>query len=822
MRLALLLPGLALGLAAQSPTSSVAAFRFDASKVPAGRTLHYTKSNRDGSKAIQVVVHLEDRDTVDVYKIENRGRWLAHVRGTLDWATFTVASSKSWNRLESGEPNLQAELALDSGAHTYTARFGPNTAPSKVGHYPLVVYNFDFIGANVIWPFRVDPQADLELGVVDPDFAAIAALPPVPGTYPQAFPYRGKAVFRFVGEGEYRGVACWKYAVGGPAFGGAEGTLLVNKAHGYWELFEHTRPDNPEWKDFKFELQRVEHLSSTQWRAYTEGVVRAAQEPEDLSAFTAPDLPQPLLLRKGLAAAADNDYRTSIPCLRAFVAQNPDHGEAWSALGDGLWDARHDQACAEAYGRAADLGWQPSLSRYWAAQALTRAGRLEEAMASLRQAMALGFENPPRALRDKALKPLWNDPRFKALMGAAPEGIPDRNARWRHDLAWLVSELKRKHVHLAARLSPERFEAERARLERDIPALDDAAIAVRMAQFLALVGDGHTALFPPVPGQFPFSLGMPLPALRLAPLPLRFHSFADGVRVVAATAERRRLLGARVVAVGGVPVAEALERLATTVSRENSQWAKERLPDRLQVPAILKGLGLGTSATEATLTLEVEGKLEEVRVPALTPGAGPGWVEALSPALRRNLDRAYWQEHLDASNTTVVRYNAARAEAEPPAAFWKRVIAEAEARKVARFVVDLRANSGGDNGHNRPMVEGLRGSAWLNVPGRLYVLIGRATFSAGMNAAADLERETKATFVGEPTGSSPNFAGEASPVALPFSGLQAIVSSRYFQGSGPTDKRTWIAPALRVEPVFADWVAGRDAALEAVLALPAP
>lgn len=821
MRLALLLPALCLGLAAQSPTSSLAAFRFEAAKFPVGRTLHYTKSNRDGSKAIEVVVHLEDQDTVDVYKIENRGRWLAHVRGRMDWQAFTVGSAKSWNQLESGEPNLQAELTLDRTANLYRSTFGPYQAPASIGHLPLVVYNFDFIGANVIWPFRVDPKADLELGVADPDFAAMAALPKVPGSYPQAFPYRGTARFRFVGEGEHRGVPCWRYAVGGPAFGGREGTLLVNKVHGYWELFEHPQADNPSWQDFRFELQRVETMTLGQWRAYTEGVVRAAQGPEDLEAFKAPELPQPLLLRQGLEAAADNDYRTSVPCLRAFTAQNPDHGEAWSALGDGLWDAKHDLECAAAYGKAAELGWQPSLSRYWAAQALSRAGKLEEALASLSQAMALGFENPPRALKDKALKPLWKDPRFRALMGAAPEGVADRNARWRHDLAWLVSELRRKHVHLHAKLSPERFEAERARLDRDIPALDDAGIAVRITQLLALVGDGHTALFPPVPGQFPFSLGMPLPDLKLAPLPLRFHVFPDGVRIVAAVPGHRRLLGAKVRAVGGVPMAEAMERLATTVSRENRQWFKERLPERLQVPALLKGLGLATSGSEAVLTLEVDGRREEVRVAALAVDAKPEWIEAQAPGLRRNLDKAYWSEHLAPANTTVVRYNAARAEAEPPAAFWKRVIAEAESGKAARFVVDLRANAGGDNGHNRPMVEGLRGSAWLNVPGRLYVLIGRATFSAGMNAAADLERETRATFVGEPTGSSPNFAGEASPVALPFSGLQAIVSSRYFQGSSPTDRRTWLAPALRVEPTYADWVAGRDAALEAVLALPA-
>lgn len=59
-------------------------------------------------------------------------------------------------------------------------------------------------------------------------------------------------------------------------------------------------------------------------------------------------------------------------------------------------------------------------------------------------------------------------------------------------------------------------------------------------------------------------------------------------------------------------------------------------------------------------------------------------------------------------------------------------------------------------------------------------------------------------------------------MVLPFSGLRAMVSSRYFQGAEPTDHRQWIAPALLVEPSFEAWQAGKDQALEAILAQPLP
>jgi hypothetical protein len=48
----------------------------------------------------------------------------------------------------------------------------------------------------------------------------------------------------------------------------------------------------------------------------------------------------------------------------------------------------------------------------------------------------------------------------------------------------------------------------------------------------------------------------------------------------------------------------------------------------------------------------------------------------------------------------------------------------------------------------------------------------------------------------------------------------ANVSHLYWQSSWPQDQRMWVAPDIYVPPTFADFQAGRDAALEAVLGLP--
>jgi hypothetical protein len=105
----------------------------------------------------------------------------------------------------------------------------------------------------------------------------------------------------------------------------------------------------------------------------------------------------------------------------------------------------------------------------------------------------------------------------------------------------------------------------------------------------------------------------------------------------------------------------------------------------------------------------------------------------------------------------------------------------------------------------------------VNRPGHLFVVIGRRTFSAAQNAVSQLEAHTNATFVGEPTGSRPNFVGESTYLVLPYSKLRVYCSSRYWQHVSSTDRRTWVAPQIAAEMSFQDFAANRDPCLQAVL-----
>jgi len=154
---------------------------------------------------------------------------------------------------------------------------------------------------------------------------------------------------------------------------------------------------------------------------------------------------------------------------------------------------------------------------------------------------------------------------------------------------------------------------------------------------------------------------------------------------------------------------------------------------------------------------------------------------------------------------------------ETVAQFGKRTVEMFEAKKARALVIDVRLNNGGNNFLGRAFFQTILKSDALNEDARLFVITGRETFSACQNFCNWLDRQTPALFVGEPTGSRPNFIGEGNNIILPYSGLTANASSRYWQDSVSEDMRVWIAPDLAAEMTSDDYRNHRDPALAAIL-----
>ena len=399
-------------------------------------------------------------------------------------------------------------------------------------------------------------------------------------------------------------------------------------------------------------------------------------------------------------------------------------------------------------------------------------------------------------------------PLLLAMTATAQAQPPDPG---RADLARLAAALQAQHPAPYRQHSAAEYQAKLTELTVNLTTANAPVAAMALT---ALAADGHTTARP-----LPTAAGFDIL------YPVRIELLADGAHIVAAAPDiLRRAAGARVTALNGRPISEVASRLTPLIGVENAMTALERLPRLMQAPAVLAAQGLApSSAAPLRITLSpAAGPAIEIAVPP-----GPQSVELASagPAqapLYLRAGKPYWLQYLPESRTLYVAYaEAAQDPAEPMAAFTARVVSAANdpAQPVDRLVLDLRRNAGGNNYLNQRLVHALIGAP-QNRRGHLYVIIGRATFSAGMNMAADVERNTHAIFVGEPTGAAPNHYGDAQPLDLPGLGVRAFISSTYWQSSDPHDQRSWIAPDIAAPPTFAALTAGRDPALEAILARP--
>jgi hypothetical protein len=395
---------------------------------------------------------------------------------------------------------------------------------------------------------------------------------------------------------------------------------------------------------------------------------------------------------------------------------------------------------------------------------------------------------------------------------------------WREDLRALADGLPKKHANAFHEVSREKWLAAVADLDARIPSLSREEIEVGFMKLVALIGDGHTALSP-----------FYRPEMGFHAVPLRFYLFSDGVFVLAADPAHADLVGAKLTRVGSLSVDEAFARVAETVSHDNEQGLKLVVPMYFGVSEILRGLGMIPPGRKVSYELEKEGRRFSVELDATIElgkmghaGASAfavpaGWVEArkdsrrLTPLWLKDPHDFYWREYLAESKTLYVQYNGvANKPGESIADFFEKTFEFAAAHPVEKFVIDLRLNSGGNNYLNRPVVRGLL-RACLDDRGKLFVIIGRTTFSAAQNLVNDLSRYADPIFVGEPTGSRPNQFGDHEEVKLPRSALPVMASTLFWQDAGPMDHRPWTAPEIPAELSFAQFRDSVDPALQTIL-----
>src|SRR5690606_5538328 len=394
--------------------------------------------------------------------------------------------------------------------------------------------------------------------------------------------------------------------------------------------------------------------------------------------------------------------------------------------------------------------------------------------------------------------------------------------QWQEDLRFIQNTIHKDYSFLFVKTTKKEFDTQVEKLYNDIPNLELHEIKVGITRLIASFKYGHTGIY-----------------FKFQSLPFNLYEFKDGIYIQGVHKNYTKALGAKVLKINNIPIEEALEKIAPVVNAENSQYFKAYGINYLGSPEVLHAQKITkTLQNKVTLTLEKNGKVFTQSFTAMEDGEGvpthrgfvhqdENWLDArdqsTTPLYLKNLDKIYYSEYLTEEKAMYVRHSRIRDEAEESTKdFYARVFDAVEQQDVDKLIIDLRLNGGGNNYSNKPVITGIIETEKINKIGKLFVIIGRRTFSACQNLVYELDNYTNVIFVGEPTAENINFWGDNRPVKLPNSGIDISLSYLWWQDKPALENAEWTVASIPVTMSFEEYANNQDPVLKAALTFNEP
>ena len=353
--------------------------------------------------------------------------------------------------------------------------------------------------------------------------------------------------------------------------------------------------------------------------------------------------------------------------------------------------------------------------------------------------------------------------------------------QWQEDLRFIQNTIHKDYSFLFVKTTKQDFDTQVESLYNDIPNLEPHEVKVGITGLIASFKYGHTGV------------NYNQKSINFHSLPFNLYEFKDDIYIQGVHKNYKKALGAKVLKINNMPIEEALKKIVPMVNAENSQFFKAYGINYLGNPEVLHAQKItNTLQNKVTLTLEKNGKVFTQSFTAMADGEGvpthhgyvnqdENWLDArdqsTTPLYLKNLDKIYYSEYLKEEKAMYVRHSRIGDEAEESTKdFYARVFDAVEQQDVDKLIIDVRLNGGGNNYLNKSIITGVIETEKINKIGKLFVIIGRRTFSACQNLVNELDNYTNVIFVGEPTAENINFWGDSRPVKLPNSGIDISLS----------------------------------------------
>ncbi len=526
--------------------------------------------------------------------------------------------------------------------------------------------------------------------------------------------------------------------------------------------------------------------------------------------------------RRAIELVRAENWSRAEPILEDLVAVYADDGDIWHMLGLAyMQNAKWTEAVAalkQAVELGAFLSGVPTGSSptndimIKIAESYSQLGDKDRAEEWLQRSLAARYDGRPFLANNEQLANAFPPQEYQKLIGVWSDPDLSRDAAWVADLNYLANEIQRLHANFDDIYSVAELNAKISGIEQKIPTLSDQEIVFALLELIGSLDNGHNILIPTngAKGSLPR-------------LPVQFYWFSDGLYIVNAREGFEHLIGNQVTHIADRSFIEVLDSAKSLNARNNEMQHLWLAPYFIAMPDVLHGLGITNSPDEVAISVvSQDGTRQKVTLSGIDwqfvglPKLPHLQTETQPKYLARHNEN-YWFEFV-AEDLLFLQFNTVQdSRDERLADFSDRLVNAINTRDVQNLVVDLRHNPGGNGSILRSLVKAIIYFEAARPDGKLFVITGRGTYSAGQDFLTSIDRFTDVIIVGEPSGSRPNRFGEAGWFRLPYSGLSGIISTQYHQSSSAEDARIWIAPHIPVFMTADEYFNGQDPALNAIL-----
>ena len=405
------------------------------------------------------------------------------------------------------------------------------------------------------------------------------------------------------------------------------------------------------------------------------------------------------------------------------------------------------------------------------------------------------------------------------LMGRAQsdgESHRENGINWDEEIELLAEELEVRHKNLYFRLDSTEFHRELEKIAREARSGSPFSTSVRLQQAVVRLGDAHTRVnyhFQILPGEI---------------IPVECYWFSEGIFILKTREEHREILGRKISGINGFPIHQIIDSLSTLMVDDNRALIKAEIPRMITWNQLLEHFGFGIQGkVELQLTDDEENNssylmalpARESSAYSVRPDSVPlGWQkrkEFFSERYFPGEKLFYIQYNKCWSREVEEEYGSGASALFMPSfrEFEKEVFQVLRKEEVDKLVFDMRFNGGGNSYQGTQFIRKLCNTK-LKGQGKIYVVVGRHTFSSAIINTVDFLKNSDAVIVGEETGGRPNHYGEVKRFVLPGSNLVVSYSTKYFTLLPGNDSS--ILPVLESPPSFNMFMQGLDPAIEAI------